>query len=473
MTARPPAIARRRLLQSGATLAGLAAASPLVPATAQWSDEGVAEMLGHYNNILYGPIDAGGSSLNTLVNRGNPDAAAALIQSLRFARGADGFSIAAALRELTGHDATADWFQWMVWQEANPEITPHPAFEHLKLDLFTRIDPEFRRFITVGQERSIRLEEVTWGGVRVDGIPPLTNPELVPADDAQTRYLTPEELVFGIEINGDVRAYPLRLLDWHEMFNDVIGGQPVSLAYCTLCGAGILFKTDAEIEGVDGPLIFSSTGMLYRSNKLMYDRNTDSVWNQFTGEPVWGELHNKGVTLDILPVVITDWQTWLRDNPDTKVLTLNTGFTRDYSIGAAYQHYFDSPDLMFPAVVADPRNQQKDYIFGVRAFGGAKAWPLTAFEGGRVINDQVGFTEVVLIGDAATRSVRAYQRDGQSFTAGADARQLTDQAGGTWQISEAKLEGPDGQELPRVGGHIAYWFAWAGYLGDSADLFTN
>ena len=105
-------------------------------------------------------------------------------------------------------------------------------------------------FLSGSEQHSIRLEEIVWGGVVKDGIPALTNPALLPGADAA--YLNDSDLVFGVAINGDVRAYPLRIMDWHEMFNDVIGGVPVSLAYCTLCGSGILFET--TVPGRAAPL---------------------------------------------------------------------------------------------------------------------------------------------------------------------------------------------------------------------------
>ena len=101
-------------------------------------------------------------------------------------------------------------------------------------------------------------------------------------------YLNPDDPVFGVEINGDARAYPLRIANWHEMVNDVVGGVPVSLAYCTLCGSGILF--DGRVAGRAEPFTFGSSGLLYRSNKLMYDRQTDSLWEQLAGHPVTGSL---------------------------------------------------------------------------------------------------------------------------------------------------------------------------------------
>ena len=421
-------------------------------------------VMGDLRGVEGEKVDA---SLAWLRDRGKPDVAASLILAIRYNRSLTP-RLSEVLSDLTGETDAESWFDWMLWQQQNPEIIAHPSFERIKLELLTRIDPEFIRFIPLSENAGIRFEEVVWGGVSVDGIPALDNPRLIAAKEAD--YLTPGELVFGVEIAGDARAYPLRILDWHEMFNDVVGGVPVSLAYCTLCGAGILFKTD--VEGFDTPFTFGSSGFLFRSNKLMYDRQTDSLWNQFTGRPVSGPLAGSDVELEILPVAITSWRDWETRNPETRVLSLETGHVRDYTPGAPYGHYFNSPDLMFPALLEDERLSAKDLVFGVRTAGGAKAWPLPAFEGGRIIHDQVGLVDLVLIGETRTRTVRAYRSEGRRFTADDSSTTLLSD-GQTWRMTENELIGSDGTKMPRIAGHVAYWFAWAGYLGDNSDLFGD
>jgi hypothetical protein len=234
----------------------------------------------------------------------------------------------------------------MLWQQAHPEVSAYQGYAGFLADLLAGIDPQFRRFVRAGVPHAVRLEEIAWGGVAVDGIPALDNPKMVAADAAT--YLNPDDLVFGVEINDDSRAYPLRILDWHEMANDVIGGVPVSLAYCTLCGAGILFEGRAA--GRNRPFTFGSSGLLYRSNKLMYDRQTDTLWNQFTGRPAVGALVGSGIVLSPLPLALTSWTQWRERHPRTQVLALDTGFARDYRPGGAYGDYFAGPELMFPAL---------------------------------------------------------------------------------------------------------------------------
>ena len=327
-------------------------------------------------------------ALAWIVDRNDPDMAAHLITAMRYSV-LPRTEIALALQDLTGKKDIITWFDWMLWQQQNPKVEPHESILELKSLAFYAIDPNFKRFFSPDKEFDIRPEEIVWGGVRVDGIPALDNPKHITATDAT--YLHDDDEVFGVEINGDARAYPLRIMGWHEMFNDVIGGVPVSLAYCTLCNAGILFEGDYDgrVElGIKEPFTFGSSGFLYQSNKLMYDRQTDSLWNQFTGEPVSGALRDSGIKLKIRPVVITSWGKWKEKHPGTKALDLDTGFRRNYGSGVVYNDYFASPNLMFPALGDQSRTlQEKEQIFGLRLEGGTKAWPLDAFKGGRILND--------------------------------------------------------------------------------------
>lgn len=381
--------------------------------------------------------------------------------------------VAEALSKLA-QKKISHWHEAYEFQELNPQIKPHESFVDVKMKLLGNTDKKFLEFFAGDfgkpENMKIRLEEVTWGGVLVDGITSLDNPKMIEAHEAD--YLLEDDLVFGVEINGDVRAYPLRIMGWHEMFNDTIGGVPVALAYCTLCGAGILFET--HVEGRDVPFVYGSSGLLYRSNKLMFDRETNSLWNQFTGKPVVGALAKSDIALKIRPNTITAWSRWKEAHPNTKVLSVDTGFSRDYGSGVTYQSYFASPDLMFPAVVGDESTaKRKDYVFGIRDIGAAKAWPVKAFEKQPIINDRVGVRGVVLIGDAKTRTVRAYERKGnEAFSKLANGFLTT--ANKEWSVQEDFLISKDKTEKrARVAGHVAFWFAWDNYLGVESELYQE
>jgi len=232
---------RRRFLVFVAVI-GFAIVAPLSAAIAQQAANPVSEAEELVRLLFAQPASVREDALRRIEARGKPDVAPGLIWYLRF--GYRTKEVLRTLKIITGADPGSRWNDWMLWQEAHPEIAAFEGFDGFIADQMARIDPNFRLFLQRGIKHDIRLEEIAWGGVRKDGIPALTDPKLIDPKDAD--YLTPEELVFGVSINGDARAYPLRFLDWHEMFNDVIGGVPVSLAYCTLCGSGILFETMLE-----------------------------------------------------------------------------------------------------------------------------------------------------------------------------------------------------------------------------------
>lgn len=422
-------------------------------------------MLSLSKTLLIGAPEDRVTAADAIIARGGMDMIPSLVLLMRI--GGAHIETRRALATLTGHDMMT-WREAMHFQERHPQIKPHDSYYDLKLWYWGGIDRDFEALFDGAVDPKnlrIRFEEITWGGALFDDIPPLDNPAMITA--AEASYLLPDDLVFGVEINGDARAYPLRIIGWHEMLNDVIGGVPVALAYCTLCGAGILFET--QVADQADPFVFGSSGLLYRSNKLMFDRQTQSLWNQFTGEPIGGALMESGIALPILPLATTTWAAWRTAHPETTVLSLETGHIRNYDSGVVYKEYFASPDLMFPTVTDETRLLQKDFVFGLRVPGGAKAWPLSAFEGGQVINDGVGFVDVVLIGSADSRTVRAYDSMGLRFTGTPEVPI----AGGMWEVSEAALLGPQGQRLPRLPGHISYWFAWDGYLGVESELYSQ
>ncbi len=377
------------------------------------------------------------------------------------------------LNALTGQELRS-WPEWVGWY-AGTSIQPPPGFVDWKGYLFEPLDRRFRQFFSETHPRRIRVEEVVWGGVRLDGIPPLDDPTTIAAVDAD--YLEPEDLVFGVSLGGEQRAYPLRIMDWHEMVNDVVGGIPVSLAYCTLCGAGVLY--DGRVG--DEVFTFASSGFLMRSNKLMYDRKTLTLWNQLTGEPVLGALADSSIRLSILPVVVTTWAAWTEQHPDTRVLSIDTGFPRNYRRGTGYGAYYTSPETMFAVPLRRDPLAQKDRVFAITLDGLPRAYPTKDVTREGVVNDRLGDTNLAVIGlrgdltgtgfdqsnnpvswDAGAE-VRAYERRDHTFSPGPDADTVQDETGALWRVGEEALEGPAGQSLARLPGHLAYWFGWLNY----------
>ena len=389
--------------------------------------------------------------------RKDPSAIPGLVELLRFPTFNQYGEAESLLRQLTKQNFGNNWILWHEWLTRQEQIELPPRFIEWKGMLFQWIDPNFKKFLYAEMPLRIRAEEIVWGGVKKDGIPALMNPKLLNANEAD--YLRGNDYVFGVEINGDVRAYPHRLLDSHEMLNDVVGGQPVSLAYCTLCRAGILFATRVG----DRTFTFGSSGLLYRSNKLMYDHQTESLWLTIPGEPISGNLAHSGLKLKQLPVVVTTWEQWRKQHPTTKVLSLETGYNRDYRAGALYGTYFASPDLMFPVPHRDARLQPKDEVFAVLLNGQPKAYALKKLKKLGVVNDRVGNEAIVLLTEAKTGAVRAYFRGQHEFRK-FSGETVESTEGGQWRVTEAALvHSTSGERLLRLGGHVAYWFGWVNF----------
>jgi hypothetical protein len=213
---------------------------------------------------------------------------------------------------------------------------------------------------------SIPLDEILPGGPPRDGIPALDFPPSVPA--AAARWAD-EEPVVGVTWSGEARAYPLSILVWHELVNDTVGGRPILVSYCPLCGTAIVF--DRRVGGVERR--FGVSGLLFRSDLLMFDRESESLWSQISAEAVTGPALKQRLTL--LRSKQRSWGEWKRLHPDTKVLSDATGHRRSYG-RSPYAGYDESERLMFP-VRRDPRYHPKMRTVGLRLPDGtARAYPL-------------------------------------------------------------------------------------------------
>lgn len=368
------------------------------------------------------------------------------------------------LAELEGESFECGFYPWVEHVGARLDLEPKPGYRAFKRLLFARIDPAFGALLDPSQRIAIRPQEIVWGGVRRDGIPSLDRPATVAAEEAT--YLEDGEAVFGVSLGGEQRAYPLRILSWHEMANDVVGGEPVTLSFCTLCGSAVLYSGHAGAKAHT----FGTSGLLYRSNKLMYDRETGTLWNNLTGEPVVGPLAGSGERLEVLPMTRTRWADWRRRYPKTRVLSLDqpagkrAGFR--YLPGAADRA---RAGVSFPVWQKSDRLPREAEVYALRAGEAAKAYPLEAAFRERVINDTVGGLALLVVADRESGAVRAYRRGANVFQPGATASEILDAAGRAWRVEEEALApaGHDAAPLPRHPGHISFWFGWYGFFPET------
>jgi hypothetical protein len=245
---------------------------------------------------------------------------------------------------------------------------------------------------------------------------------------------------------------------WHEMFKDTIGGEHFTGVYCTLCNSMILYRS--TIDGEHHEL--GTSGFLYRSNKLMYDDATRSLWSTLTGGPVVGPLAQREMELEPLSVVTTTWGEWRRRHPGTRVLSIDTGYERDYSEGAAYRDYFSTDELMFTVPELDTRLNNKDEVVALRSSGTPTEQLAISVEflaGRTVYHDSLGSVDFVVLTDGSGAS-RVYETRGRRFARWDGQDGVWDESGERWTMTEAALTSPDQTSLRRLPSHRAFWFGW-------------
>lgn len=302
-------------------------------------------------------------------------------------------------------------------------------------------------------------------GVRKDGIPSIDQPKFVSATEAST-FVADDHIVFGLAAGGLVRAYPQRILVWHEVVNDATGPDPLTVTYCPLTGSQVAFQA-APPGG--SPLTFGITGRLVNSNLLMYDRETDSNWPQIYGHAIEGDF--RGARLDPVPLTWTTWGRWRARHPETRVLSTDTGFVRNYQ-GDPYgsydplRGYYADRTIRFNLVCRDARFHPKQVFVGLQSEEDAMAVEFELLRRDRAINVTVADQPVALLHDEELEAPRAYLA-----TTGAGPLHLTwdgsfrdAETHSRWSSDGAAISGPlQGARLAELPAMNVMWFAWAAF----------
>ncbi len=324
--------------------------------------------------------------------------------------------------------------------------------------------------------------EIISGGPPPDGIPPIDDPQFV--ESGAVDFLEPDELVLALEIDGDARAYPIQIMVWHEIVNDTVGGVPVAVTYCPLCNSAVAM--DRRVG--DRVLDFGTSGKLYQSALVMYDRQTESLWSHFTGEAIAGTLTSE--TLEFFPVATVAWAEWKAANPQGTVLSRDTGVSRDYGRNpyVGYDTSAQSRPFAFEGDI-DARLEPKTKIVAILMEGQALAIVHDTLVQQRVI--QVAADEENLVvwlkPGAASPLDRESVADGRDvgssgvFVAAARGRALTfmpsrqgfrdRETGSQWNVLGEAIRGPlQGERLRAVTHLDTFWFAWAAFQPDTRIL---
>jgi len=315
--------------------------------------------------------------------------------------------------------------------------------------------------VTNGQKHIIPLEKIRSGGPPKDGIPSIDNPKFSKATEAN--FMSNSDIVIGLEINGDIRAYPLFILVWHEIVNDKVGGLPVAITYCPLCFTNQVFERVIDGQEVE----FGTSGKLYNSNLVMYDRLTDSYWSQALGKAITGEL--AGLDLKIIPFDVITWEDWKLVHPDTLVLTTDTGHIRSYG-NDPYGDYYTNSSIYFPVENDDSRMHPKEIILGFNEGDSYKAYKQQDVESFTVINDQIDNKPIMLV-SLYPENARAFDRtlDDKILDFDFQVDKIIDiQTKSEWSYEGIAISGPmKGAELTRIPFNPGFWFEWVAFHPDT------
>ena len=374
-------------------------------------------------------------------------------------------------------------------KEQDPTSVPLPTTAEHKAasceDLFDGSIPAFR---TDGWKTNFCLHSVDYeslfsGGPPRDGIPPIDSPRFESIESAD-EWIEELEPVILLDYEGEIRAYPLQILTWHEIVNDEVAGDPIVITYCPLCNTALVFRRPT----IDGEILtFGTSGNLRYSDLVMWDRETESWWQKFTGEAIVGDL--TGTKLESLPAAIISWVDFKSKYPDALVLSIETGFQRNYGRNpyAGYDNITSQPfafvgdlDAQLPAMAR---------VVGISPENGAGgAFSLDLLSENQVLNEKLGDMPIALFWkpgtasaldsgsiadgrDIGTTGVFSAQIDDQELTFSAleDGLFLDQETGSTWDIFGDSIDGPlAGSSLVPIPHHDTFWFAWAAFVPDSA-----
>jgi hypothetical protein len=373
---------------------------------------------------------------SAIADSGDPRAAWLVTDLLRFIPGPTNDRLIGVYVDLTGAgvDPFAPWpdatDQLIAWDIPAPD-----GYLELKRQLFTLVEPDWAPFF---EGDTVDWRHVSWGGVLIDDrplgdpnpcvggcIPALDDPGLT--DAAGGDWYPDDRVVFGVVVNGEARAYPKNIMEIHEMVNDTLGGRRIGVPYCTLCGSAQAYYLD-DVEGFEP--VLRTSGLLIRSNKMMYDLSTFSLVDTFTGQASTGPLAEAGVTLEQVSVVTSTWGAWKEAHPDTTIVASDGGIGRTYSMDPLGGRDDDGP--IFPIGDPDPRLPVQEPVLGVVTDTGAfVAVPVEAARAALAAGDEITIDNLTIIADAG--GIRAVR--------------------------------PDGSD---AGSHQAFWFAWSQFHPDTS-----
>jgi len=314
----------------------------------------------------------------------------------------------------------------------------------------------------------IPVGEVFDGGPGKDGIPAVDNPKFDDVDEVD--FLSNDDLVIGIVHNGEAKAYPHPILDWHEIVNDAVDDISYGLTYCPLTGTGIAW--DRMINGNE--TTFGVSGKLYNTNLIPYDRATDSYWSQMRLDCVNGDLIGREIAT--YPVIETTWATWRKAYPGSKILNTDTGYSRDYN-DYPYGDYRTNDDrIIFPVAFRDDRLPGKERVLGLVRGEAKRVYSIELFEESRVIEDKINGRDILVIGSKEENFIVAFRANGLTnltYVSGQLPIIAEDESGNRISLSGVVESGPrKGEQLQMEDSFMGFFFAFGAFF-EGIEIFED
>lgn len=319
----------------------------------------------------------------------------------------------------------------------------------------------------ISSDWSIPRSEVLDGGPGKDGIPALVNPLFESVQNIN--YLLDSDLVIGVKNGNEVRAYPHAILDWHEIVNDNLGDVSVAVNYCPLTGTGLGWNR--ILNGSE--TTFGVSGLLYNTNLILYDRATDSNWSQILNESVNGQL--LGEKADLIRVFETDWQTWKALYPNSRVLSINTGFSRVYGRSPYGDYNTNNDRFLFP-VPKDGRLPSKQRVHAILDGTDAKAYTFNNFSSSNIIRDSFKGKSYLVVGNP--KFIVSFELTGEvdsllfEYIYSGSETLLRDNEGTEWNVFGEAISGPRiGQSLGDSPALMGFWFSLPAFY--NTEIYKN
>lgn len=407
--------------------------------------------------------DQARESLRLIVLRDQAELIPPLVHAMQFSQLTEA-EIAVALRRLSGVNAGSTWFDWAQWLEGQPQLVLSPGQAHAVVAMWSNLDGKYRQILPAEQSTQVPKASIYWDGTRVDGGLVVREPKAVGPNEGFS--LEPNDLVLGVSINGDFRAYPVPQLLANPIINDQLGGRAITIAFEPLCGFPAAYDR-GDIAQPSIPAMHWS-GLVYRSSRLLYTQalNSDEemitrLWDPCTNRSVSGGSATSIERLPLANATVTSWSAWRSSYPQTSVMDIAQAPRASDESLEAQDHYISSRNIVYPVHLNQPEISAKERMLLIDMGDRDDAIRITELRRKSVLNHRFGDDGVVIVVEnPLTCTIRVYRRpDGQIFAPSEFVDRVYGSGGGIWKVTEDALVGPDGEELERLPSRGLFWFS--------------